>query len=296
MVTIALDEIIAGREAGGHGQQAHHRFVVTVFGLYGRPCGRFLPVSGVVRLLTELGYEGASVRSSISRLKKRGVLVSGKIHGANAYAMAPELEDHMRIGDERILAPRTASVGDPWLLASYSVPESERSNRHKIRAGLARLGFGTVASGLSIAPIRLQAEAEEYMDKHGLSDYIEFFVSSPAGGSDLRDKVARWWDLDELERLYGEFLTTYSPELDRLPGRSAPTPAVLGAAFRTYVPMITQWRRLPYQDPGLPPELLPDNWIGTTARRVFSELNRVLAPLAKRHALQVLTDDPRGKT
>ena len=286
--TIAVDEIIAGREPGGHEQPAHHRYVVTVFGLYGRPAGKTIPVAALVRLLSELGHEPASVRSSISRLKTKGVLVSQKMGPASGYALADNLEPHMLAGDERIFSPRTASIGDPWLLASFSVPESERQNRHKIRAGLARMGFGTVAPGLCIAPARLQIEALNYMREHNLSEYVEFFTSQPIGPGDLRRKVGQWWDLKAVEGEYRAFVDGFGREADRWLSNGREGKDVHREAFRIYVPMVTEWRRLPFMDPGLPPELLPDRWMGITARRVFGELNRVLRPMSARYVDEVI--------
>lgn len=286
--TIAVDEIIAGREPGGHEQPAHHRYVVTIFGLFGRPAGKIIPVAALVHLLSELGHEPASVRSSISRLKTKGVLVSRKIGHASGYALADNLEPHMLAGDERIFSPRTASIGDPWLLASFSVPESERQNRHKIRAGLARLGFGTVAPGLCIAPVRLQIEALSYMREHNLSEYVEFFTSQPAGPGDLRSKVAQWWDLNAVESEYRAFVDAFGREAKRWLSYGSEGKDVHREAFRIYVPMVTQWRRLPFMDPGLPPELLPTGWMGINARRVFGELNRCLRPIAGRHVEEAI--------
>lgn len=286
--TIAVDEIIAGREPSGHEQPARHRYVVTVFGLYGRPAGKIIPVAALVRLLSELGHEPASVRSSISRLKTKGVLVSRKTGSANGYALAGHLEPHMLAGDERIFSPRTASIGDPWLLASFSVPESERQNRHKIRAGLARMGFGTVAAGLCIAPARLQIEALNYMREHDLSEYVEFFTSQPVGPGDLRRMVAQWWDLKALESEYRTFVDAFGREADRWSSYIREGKGIPREAFRIYIPMVTQWSRLPFMDPGLPPELLPARWIGITARRVFGELNRILSPISAHYVEEVI--------
>lgn len=287
-VSVAIDEITAGRSSGSHEQPAHHRYIVTLFGLYGRPAGKAIPVSVVVSLLTRLGCEAASVRSSISRLKKKGVLASCKINGANGYALSPHLEPHMLAGDERIFSPRATSIGDPWLLASFSVPESQRQHRHKIRAGLARMGFGTVAPGLGIAPARLRAEALDYMHANGLSDYVEFFIADPTGPGDLQRKVAQWWNLDELESGYRTFVETFAAEADRWLSYMPESPDIYQQAFQAYVPLVTQWRRLPYLDPGLPLELLPSGWEGTTARRVFGDLNRVLRPMSARYMDEVL--------
>ncbi|MFD0346096.1 PaaX family transcriptional regulator C-terminal domain-containing protein [Kitasatospora aburaviensis] len=58
-------------------------------------------------------------------------------------------------------------------------------------------------------------------------------------------------------------------------------------AFRAYVPMLTQWRRLPYLDPGLPAPLLPPEWNAVAARAVFTELHELLAEPGLRHVEQL---------
>jgi len=56
--------------------------------------------------------------------------------------------------------------------------------------------------------------------------------------------------------------------------------------------MLTEWRRLPYRDPGLPLSLLPPEWNGVTAGRLFDQLNSALGPPAREHALAVIHDRP----
>jgi phenylacetic acid degradation operon negative regulatory protein len=65
---------------------------------------------------------------------------------------------------------------------------------------------------------------------------------------------------------------------------SEPEPA---EAFRHYVPLLTQWRRLPYLDPGLPTELLPTDWNAVAARQVFQQLHGMLLGPSLRHLGEV---------
>ncbi len=55
-----------------------------------------------------------------------------------------------------------------------------------------------------------------------------------------------------------------------------------GAAFADYVRVLTAWRRLPYLDPGLAPELLPPDWSGARAAELFFTLHARLAEPAHR--------------
>ncbi|GAA0666494.1 hypothetical protein GCM10010193_17640 [Kitasatospora atroaurantiaca] len=41
--------------------------------------------------------------------------------------------------------------------------------------------------------------------------------------------------------------------------------------------MLTDWRRLPYLDPGLPVERLPDDWNAVEARQIFVALHTLPA-------------------
>lgn len=286
----AIDEIIAGREHWSHDQPAHHRYIFTLFGLYGRPAGKAIPVATVVRLLAELDSEPSSVRSSISRLKTKGVLVSKRTPTGSGYALIESLEPHMRAGDERIFSPRSVGIGDSWLLVSFSVPESERQNRHKIRTGLSRMGFGTVAAGLYIGPARLQGEAVEYIREHQLWDYVELFVCEPSGYGDIQTKVSQWWNLEALGGEYQAFVDAYRPEAAKWQSLLRESGGTARDAFRLYVPMVTHWRRLPFLDPGLPPELLPANWVGVTARKIFSDLNRLIRPLSAEYFNQIISE------
>src|SRR5256885_11034459 len=99
-----------------------------------------------------LGWDEPGVRSSISRLKRRGILHASRRDGAAGYALSGEALAILREGDRRIFRRERAILGDGWLLAVFSVPEAGRQKRHVPRSQLARLGFGPPPPGVWIAP------------------------------------------------------------------------------------------------------------------------------------------------
>lgn len=284
----AIDEFIAGRASWSNEQPPHHRYIITLFGLFGRPAGKAIPIAAIVNLLTELDAEPSSVRSSVSRLKQRGVLTSQKTIAGSSYALSTNLEPHMLAGDARIFTPQSASIGDPWLLVSFSVPESERKNRNKIRTGLARMGFGVVTAGLYIGPNRLKPDVSAYIRDHDLWSYVNLFVCEASGHMNLEHKVSQWWNLDAIAKEYQSFVDQYAPEVTKWQARLRQESGSPQEAFKLYIPMMTQWRRLPYLDPGLPPELLPSHWIGFTARKIFNDLHRLLKSLSEHYVEQTI--------
>lgn len=263
---------------------APRQLIVTLFGLYARGENNWLSVASLVRLMAELGVDGPAVRSSISRLKRRSILLSAR-HGTVAgYSMSPMLLDILAEGDARIFGRRRATTEDGWLLVVFSVPESERENRHALRTVLTRLGFGTAAAGVWIAPGNIEREVRETLERRQLHGYVDIFNGQHVAFGDLSAKIRNWWDLDELTALYAEFIDRYQPVLEQ----SATDGFTTREAFAHYVNMLTMWRRLPYLDPGLPLTLLPEEWIGVVAEKLFTELNAALSGPAREHALAAI--------
>jgi phenylacetic acid degradation operon negative regulatory protein len=254
--------------------------IVTVYGLYGRSDGGWLSVASLIALLADLGVDEPAVRSSISRLKRRGILHARRHQGAAGYELSDEARAILREGDERIFRRHRASLSDGWMLAVFSVPEAERHRRHVLRSQLTRLGFGTAAPGVWIAPAHLYDATAEALRRLGLDSYADLFRGEHLAFGDLAAKVRQWWDLDELERLYGEFIEAHEPVLRRWRRCGTPRPRT---AFADYVRALTDWRRLPYLDPGLPEELLPDGWIGIRAADLFFTLRARLEEPARVH-------------
>jgi phenylacetic acid degradation operon negative regulatory protein len=256
--------------------------IVTVYGLYARSDGGWLSVAALIRLLSDLRVDEPAVRSAISRLKRRGILQSRRVGGAAGYQLSAEALAILREGDARIFRRRRATLADGWLLAVFSVPETERHRRHVLRSELARLGFGMVAPGVWIVPAHPQDTTADTLRRLELDAYADLFRADHLAFGDPAGKIRRWWDLDSLERHYESFIQAHEPTLRD--GR----PRTGARAFAGYVRVLTDWRRLPYLDPGLPAELLPDGWIGIRAAEEFFALRALLEEPARAYVKDVI--------
>ncbi|MEV6014385.1 MULTISPECIES: PaaX family transcriptional regulator C-terminal domain-containing protein [unclassified Streptomyces] len=254
----------------------HHAprsLIVTFYGAYGRFAPGPVPVAELIRLLAAVGVDAPSVRSSVSRLKRRGLLEPARTAAGSAgYALSPDARQLLDDGDRRVYATAPPEDGG-WVLAVFSVPESERQKRHVLRSRLAGLGFGTAAPGVWIAPARLYEETRHTLERLRLDGYVELFRGEHLGYAATADAVARWWDLTSIAKEHEAFLGRHEPVLRAWEERTQTPPE---DAYRDYLLALDSWRHLPYTDPGLPAALLPDDWPGARSAAVFRALHERL--------------------
>jgi len=289
-VTAATETSEPGADATARSARPRH-LIITVYGLYARHDGGWLSVATLIRLLADLGIDEPAVRSAISRLKRRGILQSRRNGGSAGYQLSAGALAILREGDARIFRRRRATPADGWVLAVFSVPESERHRRHVLRSELTRLGFGMVAPGVWIVPAHPQDSTAETLRRLELDTYADLFRADHLAFGDPAAKIRQWWDLDELERHYESFIQAHEPALQASgsAGTSGSSPPGEREAFTGYVRVLTDWRRLPYLDPGLPAELLPEGWIGIRAAELFFALQALLEEAARAYVKSAIS-------
>jgi phenylacetic acid degradation operon negative regulatory protein len=245
--------------------------VLTIVGLYLRRLGGHISTADLVALAGEAGVSAPLARTSIARLKKRGILTPDAVGSAAGYRLARGAADMLEHGDRRIFHVRHMSVDDPWCVVSFSIPESKRAVRGQLRRRLAWIGAGMLASGLWILPDFLRGEVEEILADLGVRECAVLLrTEQPIVAGSIQDAVATWWDLRSLAELHISFAEVVRGILRDADGETR-------AAFAGYVGAIDSWRVIPYLDPGLAPEVLPDGWPGRETSALFNEVSSRLA-------------------
>ncbi len=280
-MTAATETNEPGGDATARSARLRH-LIITVYGLYARHDGGWLSVATLIRLLADVGIDEPAVRSAISRLKRRGILQSRRCGGSAGYQLSADALAILREGDARIFRRRRATPAEGWVLAVFSVPESERHRRHVLRSELTRLGFGMVSPGVWIVPAHPEDTTAETLRRLGLDAYADLFRAEHLAFGDPAAKIRQWWDLAELERQYESFIAAHEPVLRRWEDGGS------GEAFADYVQVLTDWRRLPYLDPGLPAELLPAGWVGIRAADLFFALRARLEEPARAYVTSAI--------
>jgi phenylacetic acid degradation operon negative regulatory protein len=250
--------------------------IITIYGAYSRSLGGWLSSSAIVSLCAELDVDEASVRSALSRFKRRGILISKSQNGVQGYALSAEARKTFELGDSRVLERREAPRDEGWVLVAFSIPEKNRALRYQLRSRLIRVGFAQVTGGLWIAPRQLTADVTALAKSLNIEKHMSIFSAHHLAFQPTPSAVAQWWDLDGISVMYKSFSTTARPVLKKWFTKkiSKPDPH---EAFIDYTKVLTNWRHVPYFDPGLPKEYLPKNWPGFVAMDSFFKVHDALA-------------------
>ncbi|PZA22076.1 transcriptional regulator, partial [Modestobacter versicolor] len=201
-----------------------------------------VPSAVLLDVLADLGVTEAAARATLKRMTQRGLLDRGQVGRSAQYTLTPLAERVLRRADERVSSPAPfAHPPGEWTLLSYSVPESRRDLRHKVRSRLTWAGFGGLRDGLWIAPGTVDVGAVLAPGElTEAADLADAFAARPLPGTDVDRLVRRAWDVAALRRAHLRFVADWS----------AP-PRVTGSlAQRTLLG--ADWLLLLRTDPGLP--------------------------------------------
>jgi len=254
--------------------------ILTLLGDYVRHTDGCIWIGSLVQILGCLGVSAQGVRSAVSRMKQDDLLQSQNVRGKSFYSLTPKSSKLLDEGATRIFEfPRARAGWDgQWHLVTYTIPEVSREARDELRHELEWMGFGMLTLALWISPYDQRAKIESLADSLKVRACIEMFTARHDGFADPQTIVARCWDLQAINARYATFIqkykTLYAKDCRALTKSSAPDPA--GHFVRRFN-LIHEFRRFPFFDPDLPTELLPADWRGTEAARLFHEYHDLLA-------------------
>ncbi|MEU3451643.1 PaaX family transcriptional regulator C-terminal domain-containing protein [Streptomyces thermolilacinus] len=166
-----------------------------------------------------------------------------------------------------------------WHLFAFAVPEARRPARDALRERLLHLGAAPVQSGLYVTanPVAELVRAEA--DRLGVLDTLTCLSSTDLRVGDTtepRALAAALWPLEEVVARHTRLADFAGTCLDRL----AHGPELSEAERLTaFVELAAHFTAAMTPDPLLPPELLPQPWPGSRARRLTAAcLRRLRTP------------------
>ena len=248
--------------------------ILDFFAAFVRRFDDMMAISHLIQLMSQLEIDEQSVRSSVSRLKRKGWLLPERVEGQVGYRVSPSALRDLSEGDFRVYHLVPANLDDGWCLVTFSIPEELRTKRHELRSKLTWSGFGNLAPGVWLAPQRSAGYATRVVEQLELGPFAAVFEGQYVGLETLYEFVHKAWDFPRLSTRYESFLLENSPLVSKW--RSGGDPQ---DAFVDYLRMLNSWRSIPFLDPGLPEDLMTPDWKGTEATQLFHDLsNRLLTP------------------
>ena len=250
--------------------------LITIFGDSIAPRGGLVSLGSLIGLARPFGLTERLVRTSVARLAGDGWLVARREGRRSEYRLTPTGRDRFAEATSRIYGATPDSWDGQWTL--LVLPAANGARRQDIRDELRLLGFGQLSPGVFAHPNWDVAEARAAL--RGLDGATEGLLlkSTSEGSATDRSLVATGWDLGDLTRRYARFVDTFTPVADSI--GSAPTDE---AAFVVRTLLIHEYRKIHLRDPLLPPALLPEHWVGSTAYDLSRRLYSTVFPAAERY-------------
>lgn len=257
------------RRDASAGVDTGNGLLLTVMGEFLLPYGGCAWNQTVLALLDLLDVRDKAARQSLARTHQRG-LIDREKHGRQVkVVLTPRARQLLEPGARRIygFGHRTHDWDGSWIILLASVPERERSLRYRMTAGLNWAGFGSLGQGVWVSPwVEQERAAVELLRSLGIE--ATTFRGHLGELGSPQSIAAGAWDLAALRASYDAFLTETAGLARRRP--------VGGAAAAQLTLLVHRWRRFPFLDPDLPPQLLPRDWPGPRAAQRFAALRDAL--------------------
>ncbi len=260
--------------------------IFTLFGDYVCYYGDRIRIGSLITLLGLLGISEQAVRSTVSRMVRRGWLKRVRVDGSSSYLFTEKAFGLVNEGKPRILnfAPPPQHWNGCWQLVTYSIPETMRESRDRFRQELGWLGYGMLANSVWVSPHDRRERVAQFASGLGLESYIQVFDAQLQGFSKPKELAARCWNLRAINAEYRAFMDKYEALLTDLERRiESGAPVHAGEYFVRRFLLIHEYRRFPYSDPNLPADLLPPDWQGHGAAALFQRYHQLLAEQANRY-------------
>lgn len=246
--------------------------ILDLFGDYLRYGGNRVKAGDLVTLLGVFGVEPATVRMTLSRLRREGWFTTEKVGRETVYRLTDLMLDVLEQGRARIFADYDRTWDRSWTVVVHA-GGLERFTRDQIRKRLAWLGFGPLSASTWLAPWSREEDMVALRAELGDAEAVVMRSTTSSLAED-RALAERCWDLPTIDHAYTVFLTEHAS----LP---ATAPGLVGAdALVARTSLIAGFRHFPFIDPWLPAELRPADWAGSAANRLFRSTHEALAEAA----------------
>lgn len=151
-----------------------------------------------------------------------------------------------------------------WRVISYEIPEKKREMRDRLRREMQGWGLGPWHRSFWLTPHPVIETLRELVSQKEEEKYIQAFDSEHVFG-DRAVLIEKVWGRSILDKKYRELFKTWHEILSQE-----------GAKEDKLRKVMSEYVAILRIDPGLPKELVGENWIGFEGFSIFKEIRSIL--------------------
>lgn len=216
----------------------------------------YLAAARADELIEKINYD--SFRRAFYQIKRRGLV--NLIKEADCFRLRLSKKGEEIIKALVPIYDTQRSWDKRFYLITYDIPENKRTPRARLRRFLRELGAAKLQASVYLTPYNPRKKLKYFVEKFSIPGSIivsDTGVKGSIGTDDFKTLVRQVYDLENLNRLYQEFVGRYEGKEMKNYSR-----AQAALDFNTILK----------RDPQLPFELLPSDWAGTQAYNLYQRI------------------------
>lgn len=226
--------------------------------------------SALIGVLEGAGIAAPATRATLDRLVRSGILDRSKQGREIQFSLTGHGVTVLREATDRVRGPRPFDPqGTGWTLVTFTIPEGQRTLRHRLRSTLTWEGFAPLRDGLWLAPGEIDlAGSLEPLCRDLPPNTVVAFHARELGGFPIAESVRAAWDIEAIRREHLAFIEVWDDP-------AAATQAASALTVRTM--LVADWLALLRADPGLPREFMDAQWPAEHSTQVYHRMHQRLA-------------------
>ncbi|MBN2736179.1 MAG: BlaI/MecI/CopY family transcriptional regulator [Spirochaetales bacterium] len=236
----------------------------SIFGIMASLGHVYYSVKVLIVLCDVLGISENSVRTNLHRMVKKGILDSKKDGKKAFYYFGSKGIKISRNVAQGFFTPDWKKWDNQWVGIIYSIPENQKTLRHKVRKKLELYRFASLYPGFWMRPC--QEKLPVNLDDIVSREYCDTIIFKPERSFSVQ-KIQELWNIKEIHREMIEALSLINKEIKII------TSATPEEAFKRKIIMGEKMVSTLFKDPLLPDQFLPKDWSAARLRKSFFEFD-----------------------
>jgi len=251
-----------------------------IFGLMASFNKESYAIADLIHLTSPFGLTKTSLRTNLSRMKKKQILDSNKIGKKVFYRMSVKGNAISSNVAQSFKQLNWDNWDGKWWGIIFSVPEINKEARHKIRKKLTAYRFASLHPGFWIRPRNKNEKIEVKLKKVFEDNYCNVIIFDYFKEIEKKE-IIKLWKLDKINDSFIEGLDLIHNKLKIIKNIS------LIEALKEKMVTGNTIIKILFADPLLPDIFLPDNWIGVELKKAFHDFDKIMTDISKPYWIKI---------